>query len=292
MIKAKNLDTSLAAFVNGMMVGNVYYVGVSGNDHASGKDFKTRMKSIASAALRLTTLQNDYILCFGSETGAGSITVSAANAHIIGASMPIGENFGGSIGRGYAYTCPATVDTIITAAAAHYLEVANIRWICHATDHILIDNDAATDGWFHHNTVYGSTTASDAIRLDLEGARWTVTDNVFVLCKLAIDVAGAACVIRRNSIHDVDTAAKGIVIGANAHYCIVTHNTLNLTGTTGDVAVTIASSADNTELNNNLFSALTSDMIADSGTATVMHHNYSTAVTGTSGASLQLVIVT
>jgi hypothetical protein len=274
-----------------MMVGNVYYVGVNGDDSASGKDFKTRMKSIARAAGRLVTAQNDYILCFGSETGAGSITVSAANAHIIGASMPIGGTQDGAIGRGYAYTCPATVDTIITGAAAHYLEIANIRWICHATDHILIDNDAATDGWFHHNTVYGSTTASDAIRLDLEGARWTVTDNIFVLCKLAIDVAGAACVIRRNSIHDVDTGAKGLVIGANAHYCIVTHNTFNLTGGTGDVAVTIASSADNTELNNNLFSASTSDPISDSGTATVMHLNYSTAIDGTSGASVAKPIV-
>jgi hypothetical protein len=261
---------------------------VNGDDAASGKDFKTRMKSIASAALRLTTAQNDYILAFGSETGVGSITVSAANAHIIGCSMPMGD----VIGRGYAYTCPATVDTIITGAAAHYLEVANIKFGCHATDHILIDNDASTDGFFHHNTVYGSTTASDAIRLDLEGARWSICDNIFVLCKLAIDLAGAACVVKRNSIHDVDTAAKGLVIGASAHYCIVTNNTFNLTGTTSDVAVTIAASADNTELNNNLFSALTSDMIADSGTATVMHHNYSTALTGTSGASLQLPIIT
>jgi hypothetical protein len=271
-----------------MMVGNVFYVGVNGGDSSSGRDFKTRMSSVAAAATRLTTLNNDYILCFGSETGTGSITVSAANAHIIGASMPIGDH----VGRGYAYTCPATVDTIITGSAAHYLEVANIRFVCHATDHIVVDNDASTDGWFHDNTVYGSTTASDAIRLDLEGARWSVTDNSFILCKLAIDVAGAAQVIRRNFIHDVDIAAKGIVFGAAAHYSRCTHNTIDLTGGTGDVGITIASSADNIELAYNNISASCSDPIADSGTATVMHHNYSTAITGTSGASLQLVIIT
>ena len=287
MIKTKNLHPSLAAFVQNMMVGNVYYTGINGNDAASGKDFKTRMATISAAALRLTTLQNDYILAFGSETGTTSITVSAANAHIIGASMPIGD----SMGRGYAYTCPATVDTIITGASAHYLEVANIRFVCHATDHILIDNDASTDSWFHHNTVYGSTTASDAIRLDLEGARWTITDNNFVLCKLAIDVAGAAQYIARNHIHDVDTGAKGVVFGAAAHYSICRENVFNLTGGTGDVGVIIASSADNIELCYNLFSASCSDPISDSGTGTVMHHNYSSAITGTSGASLQLAIV-
>jgi hypothetical protein len=278
MIKAHNLDPSLAAFVQGMMVGNVYYVGVNGNDAASGNNFKNRMKTIAMAAPRLLTLNNDYILAFGSETAATSITVNAANAHIIGCSMPIGD----AMGRGYAYTCVATVDTIITGAAAHYLEVANILFTCHATDHILIDNDAATDGYFHHNTVYGSTTASDAIRLDLEGARWTVTDNNFILCKLAIDMAGAAQVVRRNFIHDVDIAAKAIVFGAVCHYSRCTHNTIDLTGGTGDVGITIAASADNIELAYNNIAALCNDPIADSGTATVMHHNYSTAVTGTS----------
>jgi hypothetical protein len=113
-----------------------------------------------------------------------------------------------------------------------------------------------------------------------------------VLCKLAIDVAGAAQYISRNKIHDVDIAAKGIVFGASAHYSICRENTINLTGGTGDVGITIASSADNIELAYNNISALCSDPIADSGTATVMHHNYSTAITGTSGASLQLVIIT
>ena len=288
MIKMKNLAPDTRALVQGLMVGNVFYVGYGGDDAAGGDKFESRLKTVGAASKKLVTTNNDYVLCFGSGTETTSVTVSAANAHIIGASMPISD----SMGRGYAWTCPATVDTIITGASAHYLEVANIRFVCHATDHILIDNDAATDGWFHHNTVYGSTTASDAIRLDLEGARWTITDNFFVLCKLAVNVAGAACVICRNSIQDVDQAAKGIVIGADAHYCIVTHNIINLTGGQGDVGVTIASSADCTALNNNLFAAECSDPIADSGTTTVMHLNYTEAIDGATGASLPKVIVT
>lgn len=287
MIKMKNLAPDTRALVQGLMVGNVYYVGYGGNDSAGGDSFAYRMKSLAVAAKRLVTTNNDYILCFGSETGTGSVTVSAANAHIIGASMPVGD----TMGRGYAYTCPATVDTIITGASAHYLEVANIRFVCHATDHILIDNDAATDGWFHHNTVYGSTTASDAIRLDLEGARWTITDNTFILCKLAIDVAGAACDIRRNLIHDVDTGAKGVVFGANAHYGTCIDNVFNLSGGTGDVGITIASSADNIFMIGNHFHASCSDNISDSGTATLMSCNFEGAITGTSGASLPLAVV-
>jgi hypothetical protein len=287
MIKMKNLAPDARALVQGLMVGNVFYVGVNGDDNAGGDKFESRLKTVGAASKKLVTLNNDYVLCFGSGTETTSVTVSAANAHIIGASMPISD----SMGRGYAWTCPATVDTIITGAAAHYLEVANIRFVCNATDHILIDNDAATDGFFHHNTVYGSTTASDAIRLDLEGARWTINDNSFVLCKLAIDVAGAACVICRNSIHDVDVAAKGIVIGANAHYCIVTDNIVNLSGGTGDVGITIASSADNTALINNMFPTGCSDNIADSGTATMMIDNKEAAITGTSTSSLQLFVV-
>ena len=288
MIGMRNLEPNLASLVSGLMVGNVYYVGTNGNDFQSGKDFKNRLKSIYAASSKLVTGNHDYILAFGSETGATSISISAANAHIIGASMPAGD----TMGRGYAYTCPATVDTIIPATTADYLEIANIKFICNATDHILIDDAGCDDAFFHHNTVYGSTTASDAIRLDLEGARWTVTDNVFILCKLAIDMAGAAQYVSRNKIHDVDIAAKGIVFGAVCHYSICTHNTLNLTGGTGDVGVTIAASADNIELAYNNISASCNDPIADSGTATVMHHNYSTAVTGTSGASIQLVIIT
>src|SRR5574343_555414 len=287
MIKAKNLSPDLRSTIQGLMVGNVYYVGYAGDDAADGTSYGARMTSIARASGRLVTLNNDYILCFGSEAAAGSVTVSAANAHIIGASMPMGD----TMGRGYAYTCAATVDTIITGATAHYLEVANIKFVCHATDHILIDNDAATDGWFHHNTVYGSTTASDAIRLDLEGARWTITDNTFVLCKLAIDVAGAACDIRRNLIHDVDTGAKGVVFGANAHYGTCIDNVFNLSGGTGDVGITIASSADNIFMIGNHFHASCSDNISDSGTATLMSCNFEAAITGTSGASLPLAVV-
>jgi hypothetical protein len=287
MIKSRNLAPELSSLINGLMVGNIFYVGTNGDNAASGKSYKERLKNLSFASLRLVTGNNDYVLCFGSETGPGSVTVSAANAHIIGASMPLSD----SMGRGYAYTCPATVDTIITGASAHYLEIANIRFICHATDHILIDNDAATDGFFHHNTVYGSTTASDAIRLDMEGDRWTINDNFFVLCKLAIDLAGAACVVRRNSIHDVDTAAKGIVFGATAHYGIVTDNIVNLSGGTGDVGITIASSADNIALINNMFPAACSDNIADSGTATLMIDNKEGAITGATGASIQLYVV-
>lgn len=287
MIGVRNLDANLASLVSGLMVGNVYYVGTNGNDFQSGKDFKNRLKSLYAASLKLVTGNHDYVLAFGSETGVSSVTVSAANAHIIGASMPLGD----AMGRGYAYTCPATVDTIITGATAHYLEVANIRFACHATDHILIDNDAATDGWFHHNTVYGSTTASDAVRLDLEGARWTITDNTFILCKLAIDVAGAACDIRRNLIHDVDTGAKGVVFGATAHYGTCIDNLFNLSGGTGDVGITIAASADNIFMIGNHFHTTCSDNISDSGTATFMSNNLEGAITGTSGASLPLAVV-
>ena len=287
MIKAKNLAPDLRAVINGMMVGNVYYVGTGGDDNVSGKDYTSRMKSIKAAAKRLVSANNDYILCFGSETGTGSIDISAANAHIIGCSMPISD----SMGRGYAYTCPATVDTIIPTTAADYLEIANIRFACHATDHILIDDAGCDDAFFHHNTVYGSTTASDAIRLDIEGARWSICDNIFVLCKLPIDLAGAACVVMRNFLHDVDTGAKGIVFGANAHYGIFAENVVNLSGGTGDVGVTIASSADNIVLRNNMFHGSISDAISDSGTGTGMWLNYTTAIDGTSGASLPKPVI-
>ena len=287
MIQAKNLDPSLAALVNGLMVGNVFYVGTNGDDSASGKSFKSRMRSVKRAAGRLVSANNDYILCFGSETGTGSINISAANAHIIGCSLPISD----TMGRGYAYTCPATVDTIIPTTAADYLEIANIKFICNATDHILIDDAGCDDAFFHHNTVYGSTTASDAIRLDIEGARWSICDNTFILCKLAIDLAGAACEVRRNHIHDVDTGAKGIVFGATAHYCTCIDNIFNLSGGTGDVGITIAASADNIAMIGNHFHASCSDNISDGGTATMMSNNLEAAITGTSGASLPLAVV-
>jgi len=288
MIAARNLNPNLKALVNGLMVGNVYYVGTNGDNMASGAEYKRRLKNLQYATSKLVSANNDYVLCFGSETGAAAVEISAANAHIIGCSMGIGD----TMGRGYAYTCPATVDTLQPTIAADYLEIANIRFICHATDHILIDDAGCDDAYFHHNTVSGSTTASDAIRLDIEGARWTINDNIFQLCKLAIDLAGASCVVNNNRIYDLDTAAKGLVIGASAHYCIVRGNTFNLVGTTGDIAVTIAASADHTELAYNNFSALTSDAISDSGTATQMWHNFNTAVTGTSTSSIPLVIVT
>ena len=287
MIGMRNLEPNLASLVSGLMVGNVYYVGTNGNDFQSGKDFKNRLKSIYAASLKLVTGNNDYILAFGSETGATSISISAANAHIIGASMPVGD----TMGRGYAYTCPATVDTIIPAATADYLEIANIKFICNATDHILIDDAGCDDAFFHHNTVYGSTTASDAIRLDLEGARWTVADNTFILCKLAIDVAGAACDIRRNLIHDVDIAAKGVVFGATAHYGTCIDNLFNLSGGTGDVGITIAASADNIFMIGNHFHTTCNDNISDSGTGTFMSYNFEGAITGTSTSSLPLAVV-
>jgi hypothetical protein len=287
MIKSRNLAPELKALVNGLMVGNVYYVGTNGDNMASGDDYKYRLKNLYYASPRLVSGNNDYVLCFGSETGPGAVEISAANAHIIGCSMPIGD----VMGRGYVYTCPVTVDTLQPTTAADYLEIANIKFICSATDHILIDDAGCDDAYFHHNTVYGSTTASDAIRLDIEGARWTINDNYFVLCKLAIDIAGAACVICRNSIHDVDTAAKGIVIGANAHYCIVADNIVNLSGGTGDVGITIASSADNTALIRNMFPTQCSDNIADSGTATMMISNMEANITGATGASIQLYVV-
>ena len=288
MIRQKNLDVGLRAIVNGLMVGNIYYVGTNGDNAASGAEYKRRLKNLYYAAPRLVSGNNDYVLCFGSETGPAAVEISAANAHVIGCSMPVGD----TMGRGYAYTCPATVDTLQPTAAADYLEIANIKFICSATDHILVDDAGCDDAYFHHCTVYGSTTASDAIRLDIEGARWSITDNIFQLCKLAIDLAGASCVVNNNRIYDLDTGAKGLVIGASAHYCIVRGNTFNLVGGTGDIGVTIASSADHTELAYNNFATECSDAISDSGTATSMWHNFSEAVTGTSGASIPLVIVT
>ena len=288
MIRQKNLDVGLRAIVNGLMVGNIYYVGTNGDNAASGAEYKRRLKNLYYAAPRLVSGNNDYVLCFGSETGPAAVEISAANAHVIGCSMPIGD----TMGRGYAYTCPATVDTLQPTTAADYLEIANIKFVCSASDHILVDDAGADDVYFHHNTILGSTTASDAIRLDVEGPRWTINDNIFQLCKLSIDTAAASQVIMRNHIYDLDIGAKGIVLGAASHYSIVTYNTINLVGGTGDVGITIASSADYCEVAYNLFAGTCSDMIADSGTGTTMHHNYSSAVTGTSGASIQLVVIT
>jgi nitrous oxidase accessory protein NosD len=155
------------------------------------------------------------------------------------------------------------------------LEVTGFRFNCNATDHLILDDAGVDGGFFHHNTVYGSTTASVAIRLDLEGANWTVNDNHFILCKLPIDTAAAFQVIRRNYMTDVAASAKGVVIGAASHYSIVEGNIINMIVGTGEVGVTIASSADSCIVANNIIGA--GDPISDSGTSTLLVDNFTNA---------------
>jgi hypothetical protein len=288
MIKRVNLDASLQSLVFGMQIGNVYFLdGTSGSNTANGKDQTHAVKTLAQAIKMTTSGHHDYILAFGAETGTAAVEISQKYLHIIG----IGT--GGVLNehaRGFNYTCAATVDTLQPTAAADYIEIAGIRWVCSATDHILIDDAGCTGASFHHNTVYGSGTASNAIRLDIEGDQWSICDNVFWQCKLAIDLAEADCVVARNIITDQDTAAKGLVVGANSHRTLVIGNIFNLSGTTGDVGLTIASSADYCVVKDNYFNSALSDAISDAGTSTMLIANYSSAITGTSGASLVLAI--
>jgi hypothetical protein len=284
MIKSRNLSPELNALISGMMIGDIFFVnGDTGNDAANGADFDHALKTLGAAIKRPVAGHHDYILGFGAETLTGSIAISQDDVHIIGIGNGGANN---TFGRGWQITRAVTVDGIQPAATADRLEIAGICFLEPATDAILIDDAGAVNCFFHHNTVYGSTTASDAIRLDLEGARWVVSDNAFFLCKLAIDVAGAECVIERNYIQDVDEAAKGIVIGATAHRCIVKDNIINLSGGTGDVGITLASSADNCLVMGNAFDDGVSDAINDSGTATMLAGNITAAIAGADGASI------
>jgi len=283
-----SLDASLKALVLGMVIGDVFYLdGTRGDDNAPGDEAGKALRTLVGAATKPVSGNHDYILAFGVETALAAVSFTQANLHLIG----IGNGGAGNVfGRGFQYTRAATVDGIQLSTAADRMEIAGISFIESATDGILLDDAGAIECWFHDNTVYGSGTASDAVRLDLEGARWTVSDNHFYLCKLAIDIAGAECVITGNHIQDVDTAAKGVVIGATAHRCKINKNVFNLSGGTGDVGITIASSADNCEILDNVFDDGISDPISDSGTDSMIAGNTQVGITGTSGASLALAV--
>jgi len=287
-IKLKTCDASLKALIFGMQLGNVFFAnGSSGDDNATGVDQQHAVKTPNAAMLKTVSANHDHILMFGTFTQVASLAIASSHVSIIGIG---GGGMKNEAGRGAVWTCLATDDSIIPATTADYLEIAGILFNQSATDHILIDDAGATDGFFHDNTIFGSTTASDAVRLDLEGARWTINDNIFTLCKLSIDVAAAMCVIKRNVITDVDIAAKGVVIGASAHYCIVEGNDFNLSGGSGDIGITIASSADSTLVKDNTFDDGISDCISDAGTATNFVNNIQSGLTGTSGSSLALIV--
>jgi len=283
-IKLKTCDASLKALIFGMQLGNVFFAnGSSGDDNATGVDQQHAVKTPNAAMLKTVSANHDHILMFGTFTQVASLAIASSHVSIIGIG---GGGMKNEAGRGAVWTCLATDDSIIPATTADYLEIAGILFNQNATDHILIDDAGATDGFFHHNTIFGSTTASDAVRLDLEGKRWAINDNIFHLCKLPIDVVGSECVIKRNHINSINTGAKGVVIGATAHRAIVANNWFGLSGGSSDVGITITSSADCCQLLDNDFDADCSDPISDSGTTTLMVGNRVAGLGGATGASL------
>ena len=287
-IKLNSLDPSLKALVMGMQIGDVWFVdGTAGDDNASGADQDHAIKGLAQGLLKTVSGHNDYLLCYGTLAPAAALAIPNSHVHMIG----IGG--GGMLsrnGRGAVVTCPATVDTIIPATTADHLEIAGFLFNSNATDGILIDDAGASYAFFHHNTVMGSTTASIAIRLDIEGDGWAIEDNIFTLCKLPIDLAGPNCTVARNKIIGVPASSLGIVIGASAHYCEVVDNDIILINGTTDIGLTIASSADYTLVKRNNFSSEGSDNISDGGTSTQFFNNLEAGLTGTSGSSLGLVV--
>jgi len=281
------LDPTLKALVLGSLLGDIYFLnGDAGDDHANAQDFDHAMKTLRAAVMRASTGNHDYILCFGAETGTAAVAIAQADLHIIG----IGNGGPGNvIGRGFQYTCPATVDTLQPAATADGLELAGIQFTCHATDHILMDDAGADRLYIHHNTIMGSTTLSVAVRFDLEGAYPVLEENHFYLCKLPIDLIGAYSVARKNYFQDVSTTAIGINI-ATGDYGIVDGNIFNLSGGTGDTGVKIAAGANYWTVSNNDFNASLSDAISDGGTGTLKINNRSASILGATGASIQLAI--
>jgi hypothetical protein len=286
MIKPKNLSSDTRALLYGLMVGNVYFVNLSsGDDNATGESFKRAVKTVQQAVLKTVTANHDYVIVFGSGTQTKAVTSSNTHLHIIGGGPQLA-----SAGRGCAFTGMATTTNITSSGV--FFELAGFQHVGPATDAISLSTTGA-NAFIHHNTFIGSTTASDAKRISSTGSYVTISDNIFSLCKLAIDVAGADSVIERNVIQDVDIAAKAINISVNTgDRCIIRNNIINLSGGTGDVGVTIASGANQCVLSDNLFHATCNDPIADSGTGTGIWRNFSTAITGTSGASIPLVIIT
>lgn len=287
-LNVRSVNKDLLGIMSGLMLGNVYFLdGSRGNDGARGDDFSHALKTLGRGVGMLQSGNHDYLLCYGAETATAAVAISQANCHIIGIG---GGGLGNDINRGFVYNRVATVDGLQTTVAADYAEIAGICFVEPATDGLLVDDDGADGVFFHHNTIYGSTTASVAIRLDIEGPNWVMNDNIFLLCKLPIDTAAAANVIRRNRMTDIAAAAKGIVIGAAGHYSIIEENIINMVVGGTEVGITITSSADSCIISKNFINC--NDPISDSGTSTGIWGNYTPALTGTSGASLQLCVIT
>jgi hypothetical protein len=286
MIKPKNLSSDTRALLYGLMVGNVYYVNLaSGDDAATGESFNRAVKSVQQAVLKTVTANHDYVIAFGSGTQTKAVTSANTHLHIIAGGPQLA-----TAGRGAAFTGMATTTNITSSGA--FFELAGFQFVCPATDAVTVSSTGA-NAYIHHNTFTGSTTASDLKRISSTGSYTSIAYNYFTLCKLAIDVAGANSYIGYNDIQDVDTGAKGINISVNtADRCIIEYNGINLSGGTGDVGITIVSGADQCIVRHNHFHGSISDAISDSGTGTLLYKNYGTALTGTSGASIPLVIVT
>jgi len=287
MIKFRNIDATLKSLILGMALGDIWFLnGDLGDNNSNGEDFGHAFRTLNHAARKLVSGHHDYILCCGAETGTAELALTLPDAHIIGVGNGGVENVAY---RGFQYTCPATVDTISLSAAADGVEIAGIHFICSATDHILVDDAGADNFFFHHNNVLGSGTASDAVRLDLEGSYATIADNLFYLCKLAIDIgtAGHYDQVLRNTIQDVDVAAIGINV-AVGDYGVIANNFLNLSGTTGDTGVKIAAGANYWIVAFNLFHSGLSDNISDAGTGTFKVGNAEGAITGTTATSILL----
>lgn len=292
MIKLRNVDSSLKSLIQGLLIGDVFYVdGDRGSDNARGDDLAHAMKTLGAAVRKASSGNHDYILGVGAETLAAAVSIAHADLHIIG----IGD--GGvknEINRGWQLTCAATVDTLQPTTAADGMEIAGIQFVCNATDHILIDDAGAEGVFFHDCTVIGSTTASDAVRLDIEGPRWVINDNIFLLCKLPVDLANKECVVKRNIFQDVDTAAIGVkVSNAAGDRCIIgggpgDGNVFNLSGGTGDTGVYIITGANQCIVTYNLFHATLADNINDSGTGTLKAPNFeATLVSSTATTTYQ-----
>lgn len=283
-IKMKNLAGDVQSLIRGLMLGDVIYVnGDLGSDDSNGLDITHGLKTLNQAVRRTSSGNHDYVLGVGAETLTAAVAISQADLHIIG----IGNGgIANEYARGWQLTCAASVDCLQPAATADGLEVAGIQFTQNADDGILVDDAGAVNCFFHHCTIIGSTTVTNAQMLDIEGAGWTINDNIMWDIKLAIDFAAAGCVARRNIISSQDTAAKGVVIGASAHRCIIDGNVFNLGGGTTDIGITLASSADHCVIMNNLFHPDCSDAINDSGTDTLKIGNLTGAIAGATGASI------
>lgn len=292
MIKLKNLGTDLRALVMGQMIGDVWFVdGDAGDDGAVGEGFDTSLKTLASAVTKPVTGHHDYILCFGAETATISVSISQADVHIIGIGNGGMDNV---FHRGFQYSRVATADGFIPATTADGLEIAGIRFTEPATDAILIDDAGATGCFFHHNTVIGYTgSASIAIRLDIEGTDWTISDNLFLDCQFPIDVANARPCIERNIIHCNIASGIGIKMShTNAHNYLIRDNIVNVMQGTTDTGVETATGADYGWIVGNMFNSACNDDIDSDGTGSLIVNNMDNSIAGTTAASIQRAVTT